>query len=257
MRRSGVRGDEPAVSLLTVQGAQTLLLAVFAGMRPVALPPGRIALADAPLPQPQVEDPRSENREPRVTTLRRLSIVPPPNRAWRTQWERFMNKHRWPEPERIAPAIPPHRSPRRFDRCYSGGWYGRAGASGASVSGMHGGSATGAIGERAGSVAACPRSAAAISACGDGAAAATVTCGAGAGAGCAGADGPGATAAPGWVALAKRSVTGADGSTGSGGGLKLFCAGIGVKHPDITNSSRRIKASEVEQCAGNGVTVVE
>jgi phosphate transport system substrate-binding protein len=43
-------------------------------------------------------------------------------------------------------------------------------------------------------------------------------------------------------------------STGSGGGLKLFCAGIGVSHPDITNASRRIKASEVENCAGNGVT---
>ncbi len=43
-------------------------------------------------------------------------------------------------------------------------------------------------------------------------------------------------------------------STGSGGGLKLFCAGIGVKHPDITNSSRRIKQSEVDRCAENGIT---
>ena len=43
-------------------------------------------------------------------------------------------------------------------------------------------------------------------------------------------------------------------STGSGGGLKLFCEGIGVEHPDITNASRRIKSSEVERCAGNGVT---
>ena len=42
-------------------------------------------------------------------------------------------------------------------------------------------------------------------------------------------------------------------STGSGGGLKLFCAGVGVEHPDITNASRRIKASEVELCAENGV----
>ncbi len=42
-------------------------------------------------------------------------------------------------------------------------------------------------------------------------------------------------------------------STGSGGGFKLFCAGIGVEHPDVTNSSRRIKASEFEQCAANGV----
>ncbi len=45
-------------------------------------------------------------------------------------------------------------------------------------------------------------------------------------------------------------------STGSGGGFKLFCAGIGVNHPDITNSSRRIKSSEVEACANNGVTEV-
>ena len=45
-------------------------------------------------------------------------------------------------------------------------------------------------------------------------------------------------------------------STGSGGGLKLFCAGVGVGYPDITNSSRRIKASEVEMCANNGVTEI-
>ncbi len=43
-------------------------------------------------------------------------------------------------------------------------------------------------------------------------------------------------------------------STGSGGGLKLFCAGVGVEHPDITNASRRIKSSEIERCASNGVT---
>jgi phosphate transport system substrate-binding protein len=42
-------------------------------------------------------------------------------------------------------------------------------------------------------------------------------------------------------------------STGSGGGIKLFCAGVGVEHPDMTNSSRRIKKSEVENCAANGV----
>ena len=42
-------------------------------------------------------------------------------------------------------------------------------------------------------------------------------------------------------------------STGSGGGIKLFCAGVGTEHPDITNSSRRIKSSEVESCAKNGV----
>ncbi|MGR3662253.1 MAG: substrate-binding domain-containing protein [Paracoccaceae bacterium] len=45
-------------------------------------------------------------------------------------------------------------------------------------------------------------------------------------------------------------------STGSGGGLKLFCAGVGEKFPDITNASRRIKASEVEKCAANGVTEI-
>ena len=43
-------------------------------------------------------------------------------------------------------------------------------------------------------------------------------------------------------------------STGSGGGFKLFCGGVGVSHPDITNSSRRIKASEVSNCAKAGVT---
>lgn len=42
-------------------------------------------------------------------------------------------------------------------------------------------------------------------------------------------------------------------STGSGGGLKLFCAGVGVQHPDITNASRRIKQSEIDMCAKNGV----
>ncbi len=42
-------------------------------------------------------------------------------------------------------------------------------------------------------------------------------------------------------------------STGSGGGMKLFCTGVGVNHPDITNASRRIKRSEFEQCQANGV----
>jgi phosphate transport system substrate-binding protein len=42
-------------------------------------------------------------------------------------------------------------------------------------------------------------------------------------------------------------------STGSGGGLKLFCAGVGVQHPDITNASRRIKKSECQKCYKNGV----
>jgi phosphate transport system substrate-binding protein len=43
-------------------------------------------------------------------------------------------------------------------------------------------------------------------------------------------------------------------STGSGGGLKLFCAGVGVQHPDITNASRRMKPSEFDMCQENGVT---
>ena len=43
-------------------------------------------------------------------------------------------------------------------------------------------------------------------------------------------------------------------STGSGGGLKLFCEGIGINKPDITNSSRRIKQSEIDRCRENGVT---
>jgi len=42
-------------------------------------------------------------------------------------------------------------------------------------------------------------------------------------------------------------------STGSGGGLKLFCNGVGVEHPDITNASRAIKKSEQEKCAANGI----
>ena len=45
-------------------------------------------------------------------------------------------------------------------------------------------------------------------------------------------------------------------STGSGGGIRLFCAGVGVEHPDMTNASRRMKASELEECAANGVTEV-
>ncbi len=43
-------------------------------------------------------------------------------------------------------------------------------------------------------------------------------------------------------------------STGTGGGMKLFCAGIGADHPDFTNASRQIKKSEFEDCAKNGVT---
>ncbi len=46
-------------------------------------------------------------------------------------------------------------------------------------------------------------------------------------------------------------------STGTGGGLKLFCAGVGEDHPDITNASRRIKASEYQACTGAGISIVE
>lgn len=42
-------------------------------------------------------------------------------------------------------------------------------------------------------------------------------------------------------------------STGSGGGMKLFCQGIGTENPDITNASRRMKSSEFEMCQKNGV----
>jgi phosphate transport system substrate-binding protein len=45
-------------------------------------------------------------------------------------------------------------------------------------------------------------------------------------------------------------------STGSGGGLKLFCDGVGVDFPDISNSSRAIKQSEIDNCAKNGVTEI-
>ena len=47
------------------------------------------------------------------------------------------------------------------------------------------------------------------------------------------------------------------GSTGTGGGMKLFCAGIGVNHPDITNASRAIKSKEKAMCEKNGITAVE
>lgn len=46
-------------------------------------------------------------------------------------------------------------------------------------------------------------------------------------------------------------------STGSGGGMKLFCAGVGLQHPDITNASRRIKESEFGKCSDNGITITE
>jgi phosphate transport system substrate-binding protein len=43
-------------------------------------------------------------------------------------------------------------------------------------------------------------------------------------------------------------------STGTGGGLKLFCSGVGEDTPDFANASRRIKKSEFDDCAKNGVT---
>ena len=45
-------------------------------------------------------------------------------------------------------------------------------------------------------------------------------------------------------------------STGTGGGFKLFCGGVGVQHPDISNASRAIKASEFETCGKAGVTEI-
>lgn len=45
-------------------------------------------------------------------------------------------------------------------------------------------------------------------------------------------------------------------STGTGGGMKLFCAGVGPQTPDIANASRRMKASEFETCQQNGVNEV-
>ena len=43
-------------------------------------------------------------------------------------------------------------------------------------------------------------------------------------------------------------------STGTGGGINLFCSGVGPNTPDIANASRRMKASEFEECKKNGVT---
>ena len=45
-------------------------------------------------------------------------------------------------------------------------------------------------------------------------------------------------------------------STGTGAGMKLFCAGVGERFHDIENASRRMKASEAKACAANGVTKV-
>ncbi|KFB08864.1 PstS family phosphate ABC transporter substrate-binding protein [Nitratireductor basaltis] len=46
-------------------------------------------------------------------------------------------------------------------------------------------------------------------------------------------------------------------STGTGGGMKLFCGGVGESHPDFTNASRPIKDGELEECKANGVTPIE
>jgi len=45
-------------------------------------------------------------------------------------------------------------------------------------------------------------------------------------------------------------------STGTGGGMKLFCSGVGANTPDIVHASRRIKSSEFAECQANGVTDV-
>ena len=43
-------------------------------------------------------------------------------------------------------------------------------------------------------------------------------------------------------------------STGTGGGMQIFCEGIGEGHPDLTGASRAMKASEWDKCTENGVT---
>ena len=43
-------------------------------------------------------------------------------------------------------------------------------------------------------------------------------------------------------------------STGTGGGMKLFCAGVDLNTPDIANASRKMKDKEFETCKENGVT---
>jgi phosphate transport system substrate-binding protein len=45
-------------------------------------------------------------------------------------------------------------------------------------------------------------------------------------------------------------------STGTGAGMKLFCAGVGAQHPDIEDASRRMKKSEYDECVKNGVTEI-
>ena len=45
--------------------------------------------------------------------------------------------------------------------------------------------------------------------------------------------------------------------TGTGGGIKLFCSGVGENTPDFANASRPIKDSELADCKANGATPVE
>lgn len=45
-------------------------------------------------------------------------------------------------------------------------------------------------------------------------------------------------------------------STGTGGGMQIFCGGVGVDHPDITGASRAMKESEYALCIENGVTSI-
>ena len=45
-------------------------------------------------------------------------------------------------------------------------------------------------------------------------------------------------------------------STGTGGGIKLFCNGVGVQHADVVNASRRMNANEFQTCRTNGVTEI-
>jgi len=42
-------------------------------------------------------------------------------------------------------------------------------------------------------------------------------------------------------------------ATGTGGGLKMFCDGVGPAYADMANASRPIKPSEVENCNAHGV----
>ena len=46
-------------------------------------------------------------------------------------------------------------------------------------------------------------------------------------------------------------------STGTGGGMKIFCKGIGTHTPDITNASRKIKDKEIKLCKSNGVAAID